>query len=205
MTRKNFNQEDRRVRRTRKLIREAFLSLLEQNDYDQITVTDIIKKADYNRATFYRHYSDKEELVNEIIETQIELLIESILQPLKNKNTIPIASLEPKDIKLFEHVMEEIEFYKLWCKLKEIPNFTNKFIDAIKYIHYSNIKLIAPAENIDKNLYTQFYVNGIAGILFSWIENDFKEPPSFMAEQLWCVLSSPPKELFIRVNNDDED
>lgn len=59
MTRKINNKDDRRVKRTKKSIREAFLSLLEQKDYDQITVTDIIEKADYNRATFYRHYHDK--------------------------------------------------------------------------------------------------------------------------------------------------
>lgn len=202
MTRKINNKDDRRVKRTKKSIREAFLSLLEQKDYDQITVTDIIEKADYNRATFYRHYHDKAELVDEIVEQQIELLIEAILQPLKNKKTVNIQSLKPEEITLFNHVMEEIEFYKLWHKFKTIPNVTNKFIDALKHLHSNNIELMTSVENIDKNVYTEFYVYGIVGILFTWIENDFREPPSFMAEQLWNVLSSPPKQLCISIHDD---
>lgn len=202
---KNNNLEDRRVRRTRKLIKDSFLDLLEDKDFEHITVTDIIEKADYNRATFYRHYRDKEELVNEIIESQIEILIEAILQPLKNKEKMEITALKPKDIKIFEHILEEIEFYRLWDKLKTIPNFLNKYIDALKYLHFSSIKFIAPKEDIDKNLYTQFYVYGIAGILFTWMENDLREPPSFMAEQLWSVLSSPPKQIYIRVNHESEE
>lgn len=204
ITKKVDNHDDRRVRRTRKLIKQAFLSLLEQKEYEQITVTDIIEKADYNRATFYRHYRDKQELVDEIIDTQIRLLIDAIIQPLKRNQMIHMNSLKPEDITMFDHVMEQIEFYRLWQKLKTIPNFTNKFIDALKYLHYCHIKLISPAENIDKSLYAQFYVYGIAGILFSWIENDFKEPPAYMSEQLYHVLTSPPEQLFIRIDMNEE-
>lgn len=204
MMRKNTNLEDRRVRRTRKLIRKSFLALLEDKDYEQITVTDIIEKADYNRATFYRHYRDKEELVTEIIERQIEILIEAILQPLKNKEMMEIRELKPKDIKIFEHILEEIEFYRLWDKLKTIPNFLINYIDALKYLHFSYIKFVVPHEDIDKNLYTKFYVYGIVGILFSWMENDFREPPSFMAEQLWSVLTSPPNHIYICINKEEQ-
>src|SRR5699024_12540539 len=49
-----LNHHDRRVRRTQKLFREAFLELIAEKEYSQITVTEIIKEADYNRATFYR-------------------------------------------------------------------------------------------------------------------------------------------------------
>src|SRR5690625_7756074 len=107
------NVEDRRVRRTKSLIRNAFLTLLAKKRFDQITVTDIIQEADYNRATFYRHYHDKEDLVNQIIKRQINLLVESIIQPFEDKGIIDFTELEPNDIMLFDHIIEEKDFYEL--------------------------------------------------------------------------------------------
>ena len=66
------------ARRSRRLIREAFLKLLEQKDYNKISVTDIVTLADINRATFYAHYPDVrgllEEIENEIIGAMKEIL-----------------------------------------------------------------------------------------------------------------------------------
>ena len=64
-------QEYRSSKRSRRLIREAFLELLEERDLDKITVIDIVKRADVTRSTFYVHYPDMygiiEEIQNEII------------------------------------------------------------------------------------------------------------------------------------------
>jgi hypothetical protein len=55
--------EDRRTRRTRQLLRNAFLGLLREKRYDDISVQDIIERADVARSTFYAHYVDKEDLL----------------------------------------------------------------------------------------------------------------------------------------------
>jgi AcrR family transcriptional regulator len=54
---------DRRVRRTRELLRRALLSLIQEQGYDRITVQDILDRADIGRSTFYAHYRDKEDLL----------------------------------------------------------------------------------------------------------------------------------------------
>jgi AcrR family transcriptional regulator len=53
---------DRRVERTRQLIRAAFRSLLEEKGYETVTVQDIIDRANVGRATFYAHFDNKDEL-----------------------------------------------------------------------------------------------------------------------------------------------
>ena len=58
-----MTKEDRRVRRTRKLLRDAFMALLSEKEYEAITVQDIIEKADVARSTFYAHYLDKKDLL----------------------------------------------------------------------------------------------------------------------------------------------
>ena len=59
----NSAPTDRRVRRTRELLRRAFLSLLQEKGYDRITVQDILDRADIGRSTFYAHYRDKDDLL----------------------------------------------------------------------------------------------------------------------------------------------
>ncbi len=54
---------DRRVRRTRELLRRALLSLVQEHGYERITVQDILDRADVGRSTFYAHYRDKDDLL----------------------------------------------------------------------------------------------------------------------------------------------
>ena len=59
-------------------LKEAFLVLLEEKSYESITINDITKLANYNRTTFYNHFYDKEQLLDEIIDEKLELLISSV-------------------------------------------------------------------------------------------------------------------------------
>jgi AcrR family transcriptional regulator len=61
------NQTDLRVIRTRKMIKEAFVDLVEEKGYEHITIKDIAEKAFINRKTFYFHFENKTALFNEII------------------------------------------------------------------------------------------------------------------------------------------
>ena len=54
---------DRRVRRTRKTLHDALISLLLERNYDAITVQEILDRADVGRSTFYAHFGDKDELL----------------------------------------------------------------------------------------------------------------------------------------------
>src|SRR5689334_24059575 len=54
---------DRRVRRTRRLLREALLALVAEKGYDRVTVQDVLDRADVGRATFYAHFRDKDDLL----------------------------------------------------------------------------------------------------------------------------------------------
>ena len=56
-------KQDRRTRRTRQLLRDAFVALLKEKRYEDISVQDIIERADVARSTFYVHYVDKEDLL----------------------------------------------------------------------------------------------------------------------------------------------
>ncbi len=59
-------QEDKRIRRTKKLLRQALTRLMQQKDFQSITVTDVVREADINRGTFYAHYRDVYDLRDKI-------------------------------------------------------------------------------------------------------------------------------------------
>ena len=60
-------REDPRVKRTRKLIRDALGSLVEQKAFSNISVQDIAERATINRATFYAHFDDKSALLEDLV------------------------------------------------------------------------------------------------------------------------------------------
>ena len=65
--------------RSKKMIRQAFLELLQEKPCEKITVTDIAQRADLNRSTFYAHYPDVqgliEEIEDEIVSRSMQLLL----------------------------------------------------------------------------------------------------------------------------------
>jgi AcrR family transcriptional regulator len=61
------NQKDPRVKRTRKLIQDAFASLLTETSFHAISVQDIAERATVNRATFYAHFVDKYALLEHVV------------------------------------------------------------------------------------------------------------------------------------------
>jgi AcrR family transcriptional regulator len=79
---------DRRVRRTRDAIRRSFISLVLENGYDAVGVEDIAQRADIVRATFYAHYSTKDELLETLF---AEVSVEVVDQ---------IAAIEHGDLKI---------------------------------------------------------------------------------------------------------
>ncbi|MDO3675416.1 TetR/AcrR family transcriptional regulator [Paenibacillus ehimensis] len=57
------NEADPRVIRTRRLLQDAFASLIQEKNFESITVRDITERATVNRATFYAHFADKFEIL----------------------------------------------------------------------------------------------------------------------------------------------
>ena len=66
---------DLRVRRTLRNIREAFYELIMEEDFHQISITELTKRADINRKTFYLHYNSLDDLVDEIEHEMAEKLM----------------------------------------------------------------------------------------------------------------------------------
>ncbi len=105
-------QTDLRIRRTHKFLQEAMIELITEKGFESITVGDIAERAMINRATFYRHYQDKYDLVAKIFEETANQLVEN-MRPIR-KDTRQNAIENPPEIwiQLFEHVAEHARLYR---------------------------------------------------------------------------------------------
>ncbi|MBB6443423.1 TetR/AcrR family transcriptional regulator [Bacillus benzoevorans] len=187
---------DRRVRRTKRMFRQAFIKLLEKKDYKHITVTDIVEYADYNRATFYLHYKYKEDLAEEVVESMINDFIYAFRFPYQNKNHQDLSKTPPSDIILFDYILENRDFFKLWKKTECIPHLQERFIQTIKVL---TKEAIVPLKNLgpknDKDLFVTFQAYGIMGLITEWIQSDFESPPEYMAAQLIDIICFYPQAI----------
>jgi len=112
-----------RVRRTQKLLREALIELIDEHGFEAITVGEITGRAMVSRASFYRNYKDKYDLVEQIFEEAI--------QALKDFVSLPGAEHPTIWVKFFEHVAEYDHLYRALLGRNGSPWFVSRMRTAI--------------------------------------------------------------------------
>jgi AcrR family transcriptional regulator len=101
---------DRRVRRTRELLRSALLALILEKGYDRITVQDILDRADVGRSTFYAHYRDKDDLLLSGFE-DIRSALAAEHESVETGRPAKVTLLEPL-LAVFRHVEGHRHFWE---------------------------------------------------------------------------------------------
>lgn len=188
------NNEDRRVRRTKRNLKHAFIHLMRTKDYRSITVTDIVEKADYNRTTFYRHYRDKEELVEDLLNEMLAKLILAFRHPYKNSRYVSVANLSPSKVVIFDYILEHKSFFTLWKSSDGIPGFQEQFIQTMIKLYKEDINYSEGSEGNDSFIFYKAY--GVWGIILNWIKNDFSPSSEEMAKQLIQILNFEPVPVY---------
>lgn len=95
---------DLRVKRTNKYIIEAFIRLVEEKGFEQVTVQNIADEAMINRATFYAHYKDKQDLYEKIFDLAVESFTAILdFEDFVQGNRIKIRKIEAAMTELFTH------------------------------------------------------------------------------------------------------
>ncbi|WP_152526181.1 TetR/AcrR family transcriptional regulator [Thalassobacillus devorans] len=184
--------KDKRVRRTKKALQNSLLTLMEEKDFQDITITDIVTTADYNRGTFYKHYKYKEDLLDEIIEDVMTGLIESYREPYNDKETLEVPSLSSSVIKIFDHVERNSKFYQIVIRSNALPGFQEKFIQTLKKLAFEDLPAFPSNPDVNPDLQASFHSYAILGMIIEWVNGGLKHPSSYMAEQLSALLKAEP-------------
>lgn len=164
-------KEDLRVRRTRKLLCQALLSLLQTTSFSKLTVNDICDKAMVHRATFYNHFTDKNDLLAYSMDDFEEEMFE------RTVNSGNYTSIQQMYMSLISNVIDFISENKI--KIKNIvDNNTetlNKLLSttlrrSIRYL-MSKYKLIEEYP-LPLDIVVSFLAGGIATIGIDWVQSE---------------------------------
>ena len=183
---------DPRVLRTKKLIINAFIILLDKKEFKLITIKDITDEAAVNRATFYYHFSDKYNLMEEVIRESFRKGLFSRLNGSEDLNVeqikgifISLTNLQEKlfqkysckfvsFIDIFERVIKD-ELFKLFLILLErkYPDRTQEALNTAATL--SSWSIYGAADlwgkekssnlNRDMDMVASYIFNGIIGML----------------------------------------
>jgi AcrR family transcriptional regulator len=185
---------DRRIQRTKASLREALITLIEEKGFETLTVTDLTTRAGINRGTFYIHYQDKYDLLEQ---TEAEIIqdIETILQlaqPLSladlQKRELPL----PLTVQLFEYLKKNASLLHAVLSLKGDITFQYRITKAMeRNIFTRSIFADLNQENfrVPSKYLISYLVSAHLGVIQLWLAGGCAESPQEMAETL-TVLSN---------------
>ncbi|MFC5448576.1 TetR/AcrR family transcriptional regulator [Paenibacillus aestuarii] len=184
---------DRRIYKTRNQITSAFLSLCEKKKFEAVVVRDITDEADISRSTFYTHFQDKYDLLEQLLKDK---LAETLRLYESNQAAIlayvPHHEIpDPYFVSLFEYLSDNARFYKVM--LFEVPEarFSDRWTEAIQ----STIALRVDNNRMDQkqpiplDILLGSMACCIAGTAISWLKQGMMYSPNYMAIQLSRVAS----------------
>ena len=176
----DMKKEDRRVRRTRKILTQALTELLQQKQVNEITVKELTDLADMNRGTFYLYYKDIYDMLEKIQDEMFRKL--DAIFALREDEKVT-EQTKPILLDLFRFIEENQEM----CRVLLSPNGDMSFLHRLnevlreKCLHmYMGAEPAANEEDFDYRY--SFVVYGCAGIIRSWVGRNCAEAPEQMAE-----------------------
>ena len=159
---------NKRKKESQQQIEEIFIDLIQMKQINEITVTDLCKKAKLNRSTFYANYIDIYDLANKIRE-KLDLEVKGFF-----KEEMEKQYNSDNFLKLFYHIKSNQALYKTYFKLDmDKSNSINEY-DYNLYKYFYNDKYI--------DYHINFFKAGLNAILKMWLDNGCKESPEEINE-----------------------
>ncbi len=161
-------KNNRRKRESKEKIKKVFINLIQTRELNQISVSDICKRAELNRTTFYANYSDIYELADAVrreLEDNLNVIYADEIKNGYNSHNF---------LKLFGHISENQLLYKTYFKLGYDNNY--------KILQYDTSLAQKHFGNRFVGYHCEFFRSGITAIIKIWLANGCRETPEEMFE-----------------------
>ncbi|MBE6975771.1 MAG: TetR/AcrR family transcriptional regulator [Ruminococcaceae bacterium] len=182
---------DRRQRKTREDIFSAFTTLLSAKDFGQITVGEIIEKADVGRATFYAHFETKDYLLKALCEE----LFCHVFDHLENNQTVHnhIFHCDPPEsgfLHLFQHLLKNDNHILELLSCQNNDLFFQYFKENLQKMVIHELPAFENRKN--PQLPDSFWINHISSTFVEtvrwWIDNGMKESPETITQYFYLAV-----------------
>ncbi len=174
---------DRRVARTRRALQNAFIQLILEHGYDNVTIEEITERADLGRTTFYLHFNDKEDLLMQAIDSICDDFIQkhkTVISRIDNHQKHNQDKLQlnlDRDIiyHIFSHARDNANLYKVMLSGEGGAQASRRFASIIQD---ETIKRLNNLQNHQIKVPAEVFGVSFAGNLMTlitwWLEN--KQP-----------------------------
>ena len=174
-----MNKNESKYFNTALLMDEALLQLLEKKDFAFISVKEICQRAGVNRSTFYLHYENTNELLEETIELLNERFVTSFPKELIINTKRRILTSPDFLAPYLNFVKENKRAYKLIHQKPELFSADKAFKKMYKDIFDPALDTFNVDEKEKKYVF-EFYTKGSLAIIQKWVEEDCKDDIDFI-------------------------
>ncbi|MCD8842816.1 TetR/AcrR family transcriptional regulator [Staphylococcus gallinarum] len=165
---------DKRIIATRNKIENSFVELLKRNRFEDLTVERIIRNANVSRGTFYKHYEDKNDVLNKVINNFV-LNCSVILKQAKievDYSQIFEKTVYSYNIKLLNYFHENRDLI-LQIKLQGLNQMLDKLLKIqMKNALLENISYLGAGKHEHLEFIVEYVVSGNLGMIYYWLETN---------------------------------
>jgi len=180
-------RQDRRSQRTQQTLMDALIALLAVKHYDEISINDIIDRANVGRSTFYAHYQAKDDLLKSGFERVLDMLIQQIGFDEADQD------LQLDTTPLFRHAKGHYELYRtlVWGSGFELLTKDGHAALSAKFQESFSLLLSGKPEPSIPLAVLSYSMAGILLILLKWwLDNKMPYSPEYM-DEIFQQLAMP--------------
>ncbi|MFG2053305.1 TetR/AcrR family transcriptional regulator [Micromonospora sp. NPDC048930] len=171
--------QDRRVRRSQRLLREALVALIPEKGYDRIRVQDILDRADVGRSTFYAHFRDKDDLLLagfDDLRTDLRRELDALSPGVPPHPTSPTGVI-------FAHAYRHRDLYRALCGRRGGTVAQRHLYRLVSDLLRDHLRqhIEAARSDLPVEVAAAFYTSAALGLLTWWVDQDFRPGPAALA------------------------
>ncbi|HJD47581.1 MAG TPA: TetR/AcrR family transcriptional regulator [Candidatus Mediterraneibacter norfolkensis] len=185
------NTNDIRVIRTKRLLMNAFAELLEEKDFAEISVKDIVEKAEVARTTFYRNYLDKEDFVEKIKKE----LLEGVFIACEKERMPDRLTSEKYYQKFFEYFYKNRIFFNSFINSGKWSEFSEDFFEQGVAAYQEMIGEYNLNEGIPGDILIHYIIAAHTGVVQYWLKKNCPYSVEDMAKILTRITVDGPLKI----------
>jgi AcrR family transcriptional regulator len=171
---------DPRVRRTRRILRDALISLILEKDFASISIRELTDRADVAYITFFRHYESLDALLMEVLEEGLADLLVHIETLAKQSDT---TRLETEGLLIFEYIQKKSDLFRILFKSQSVARIRKTVLQKISAIFQNSCApLQHPKSPIPLKMAGNHMATSLLALIEWWLENKMSPPPAQMGK-----------------------
>jgi AcrR family transcriptional regulator len=171
---------DPRVRRTRRMLRDALVSLILEKDFASISIKEITQRADVAYITFFRHFESLDQLLMEVLDEGLAELQGHIETLAKQSET---SALETEGRLIFEYIGQKADLFRILFKSQSVTRVRKKVARNIAAIFQKSCAPLARSDNqVTISIMSNHIATSLLALIEWWLENNMAPPPEEMGK-----------------------